>query len=107
MFTLAALDLGSSLSENSLFGVVHLAELVEVDVGSLDDLDLADLDVLDGVDGRDFLGDLLLNDLTGEQVEDLSHAGLVNLLGNDVVDSLSDDLLLRSLSVVGLSLLVG
>ena len=86
---------------------MHFAELVEVDIGSLDDLDLSDLDVLDGVDGGDLLGDLLLNDLAGEEVEDLGGIGLGDLLGNDVVDSLSDDFLLGGEGVVGFSLLVG
>lgn len=107
VLALAALDLGSRLGQNSLLGVVHLAKLVEVDVGPLDDLDLSDLDVLDGVDGRDLLGDLLLDDLAGEQVEDLGNVGFGNLLRDDVVDSLADDLLLGRKSVVGLSLLVG
>ena len=86
---------------------MHLAQLIEIHVGSLDDLDLSDLDVLDGVDGRDFLGDLLLDDFRGEEVEDLGGVGLGDLLGHDVVDSLSDDLLLGREGVVGLALLVG
>jgi hypothetical protein len=103
----SSLDLGGSLGKNSLLGIVHFAELVEINVGSLDDLDLSDLNVLDGVDGGDLLGDLLLNNLTGEEIKDLGSVGLGNLLGNDVVDSLSDDLLLGRKGVVGLSLLVG
>lgn len=57
-----ALDLLGSLGEDSLLGVVHFAQLVEIDVGSLDDLDLSDLDVLDWINGGDLLGDLLLDD---------------------------------------------
>jgi len=86
---------------------VHFAELVEVDVGPLDDLDLSDLDVLDGVDGGDLLGDLLLDDLAGEEVEDLGGVGLGDLLRDDVVDALADQLLLGGEGVVGLALLVG
>jgi hypothetical protein len=103
----SSLNLGSGLGQNSLFGVVHFAKLVEINVRSLDDLDLSDLDVLDGVDGGDLLGDLLLNDLTGEEVEDLSGVGFSHFLSDNVVDSLSDDFLLGGKSVVGLSLLVG
>lgn len=106
MLALAALNLGSSLGQDSLLGVVHLAKLIEVHVRSLDDLDLSDLHVLDGVDRRDFLGDLLLDDLTGEQVEDLGDVGFADLLSNDVVDSLADDLLLGRKGIVGLALLV-
>ena len=86
---------------------MHFAEFVKVIVGSLYNLDLSDLDVLNRVDGRDLLGDLLLNDLRGEEVQDLGCVGFGDLLGNDVVDSLSDDLLLGREGVVGLALLVG
>ena len=103
----SALDLFGSLGENTLLGVVHLAQLVEINVGSLDNLDLSDLDVLDWIDGGDLLGDLLLDDFRGEEIEDLGGVGLGNLLGNDVVDSLSDELLLGGEGVVGLALLVG
>jgi hypothetical protein len=86
---------------------MHFAQFVEVNVGSLDNFDLSDLNVLDGVNGRDLLGDFLLNDLTGEKIEDLSGIGLGNFLSHNVVNSLSDDLLLGGKGIVGLSLLVG
>lgn len=106
MFALATLNLSSSFRQNSLLGVVHLAKLIEVDVRSLDNLDLSDLHVLDGVNRGDFFGDLLLDGLTGEQVEDLGNVGFADLLSNDVVDSLADDLLLGRKGIIGLSLLV-
>ena len=89
------------------FGIVHLVELVVVDVGSLDDLDFSDLDVLDGVDGGDVLGDLLLDDLAGEHLEDVSDVGLGDLLGDNIADSFADDLLLGRKGVVSFALLVG
>jgi hypothetical protein len=85
---------------------MHFVEFVEINIGSLNDFNLSDLDILDGVNRRNLLGDLLLNDLTGEKIENLSGVSLGNLLSNNIVYSLSDDLLLRSQSVVGLSLLV-
>ena len=86
---------------------MHFVELIVIDVGSLDNLDLSDLDVLDGVDGGDILGDLLLNDLAGEHIQDLGDVGFGDLLGDDVVDLLPDDFLLGGKGVVSFSLLVG
>jgi hypothetical protein len=106
-FSTTALSPLSGLGENSLLGVVHFVELVVVHVGALDDLDLSDLDVLDGVDGRHLLGDLFLNGLAGEEVEELSDVGLGDLLGDDIIDALADNLLLGRQSVVGLALLTG
>lgn len=73
---------------------MHFAELIEVNIGSLDDLDFADLNVLDGVDGGDLLGDLLFDNLTGEEVKNLGSVGFGNLLGNDIIDAFADNLLL-------------
>lgn len=86
---------------------MHLTEFVEVNIGSLDNFDFSDLNVLDWVNRGDFLGDLLLNDLTGEQVQHLSSVGLSDLFGDDVVDSFADDLLLGGQSIVGFAFLVG
>lgn len=86
---------------------MHFVELVVVNVGALDDLDLADLDVLDGVNGGNILGNLLLDNLAGEHLKDISDVGLGDVFCDDVVDSLSDDLLLGRKGVVGLSLLAG
>ena len=86
---------------------MHLAEFVEIDVGSLDNFNLSDLDVLNGVNGGDLLGNFLLDDFTGEEVKDLGSVRFADLLGNNVVDSLSDDLLLGRKGVVGSALLVG
>ena len=80
MFTLAALHFLSSLGQNSGIGVVHFVEFIVIDIGSLDDLDLSNLHVLHGVDGGHILGDLLLNDLAGEHIEDLSDVGLSDFL---------------------------
>jgi glycosylphosphatidylinositol transamidase (GPIT) subunit GPI8 len=74
---------------------MHFTEFVEIDVRSLDNFDFSNLDVLDGVNRGNLLSDLLLDDLTGEEVKDLGSVGFSNFLGNDIVDSLSDDLLLR------------
>ena len=106
LLTFSTLNLLSCLGKNSSIGIVHIVELGVIDVGSLDDLDLSDLNVLDGVNRRDILGDLLLNNLAGEQVEDLSDVGFGNFLGNDVVNSLADNLLLGRKGIVGLALLV-
>ena len=73
---------------------MHFAELIEVNIGSLDDLDFSDLNVLDGVDGGNLLGDLLLDNLTGEEVKNLGSVGFSNLLGNNIVDAFADNLLL-------------
>lgn len=86
---------------------MHFTEFVEVDVGSWDDFNFSNLDVLDGIDGWDFFGDFLFNGFTGEEVEDLGDISFANLFGNDVIDSFSDDLLLRAEGVVGFSFLVG
>lgn len=86
---------------------MHFTEFVEVDVGSGDDFNFSNLDVLDGIDRRDFLADLLLDGFTGEKVEDLGDIGLADLFGNDIIDSFSDDLLLRAKGIVGFSFLVG
>ena len=107
MFSLLACSSGGGFGEDSFFGVMHFAEFVEVDVGSGDDFNFSNLDVLDGIDGGDFLADLLLDSFTGEEVEDLSDIGLADLFGNDIIDSFSDDLLLRAEGIVGFSFLVG
>lgn len=85
---------------------MHFTKLLRINLWSLDDLDLSDLDVLERIDGRDLFGNLLLNNLTGEQVQKLSGIGLGNFLSDDLVDSSSDFLLLGSQSIVGLLLLV-
>jgi hypothetical protein len=80
--------------EDSFLGIVHFVKLVEIKVRSLDDFDLSDLDVLNGIDRTDFLGDLLFNDLTGEEIEDLGGVGFGNFFCDDFVDLSSDDFLL-------------
>lgn len=86
---------------------MHLGELGGIDFWSLDHFDFSNSDVLDGIDWGNILGDLLLDDLAGEQVEKLGGVGLGNFLLYNIVDPLSDLFLLGSKSVVGLSLLVG
>jgi len=73
---------------------MHFTELIEVNIGSLDNLDFANLNILDWIDGRDFLGDLLFDNLTGEEVKNLGSVGFGNLLGNDIIDAFADNLLL-------------
>jgi hypothetical protein len=73
---------------------VHFTELIEVNIGSLNDLDFADLNVLNGVDGGDLFGDLLFDNLTGEKVKNLGSVGFCNLLGNNIIDAFTDNLLL-------------
>lgn len=85
---------------------MHLRELDTVNLGSLDNLDFSDSNILDGIDGGHLLSDLLLNELRGEQVQDLVGVGFRDLLGDDLVNSVTDRLLLRAESVVGLALLV-
>ena len=94
MLALSPLHFCSRFGEDSFLGIMHFVEFVEIEVRSLDDFDLSDLDVLDGIDGTDLFGDLLFNNFTGEEVEDLGSIGLRNLLGNDLVDLSSDDFLL-------------
>jgi hypothetical protein len=72
----------------------------------LDDLDFSYLDVFDWINSGNFLGDLLFNDFTGEKLQDLSGVGFRNFFGDNVIHSLSDNLLLGGKSIVGLSLLV-
>ena len=105
-FSPFALHFGSGLRQDSFLRVVHFAELVEVNVRSLDDLDFSDLDVLDWIDRADLLGDFLLNDFTGEEVKDLSCVGLRDFLGNDFVDFSADNFLLGAKGIIGLALLV-
>ena len=73
---------------------MHLIEFVEIEVRSLDHFYLSDLDVLNGIDGTDFLGDLLFDDFTGEKIEDLGGVGFGNFFCDDFVDLSSDDFLL-------------
>ncbi len=94
MFSLSALHFGSSFGKDSFLRVVHFVEFVEIKVRSLDDFDLSDFHVLDGIYGTDLFGDLLFNNFTGEEVEDLSRIGFRDFLGNDLVDFSSDDFLL-------------
>jgi hypothetical protein len=92
--------------EDSFLGIVHFVKLVEIKVRSLDDFDLSDLDVLNGIDRTDFLGDLLFNDLTGEEIEDLGGVGFGNFFCDDFVDLSSDDFLLWAKGIISLALLI-
>lgn len=86
---------------------MHFVEFMEVNVRSLDDFDLSDLHVLDGINRGHFLGNSLFNHLTGEEVKDSGDVSLCDFLGNDIVNSLADNLLLGSKGIVSLALLVG
>lgn len=86
---------------------MHLGELGGVNFWSLDHFDFSNSNILDGIDWGNVLGDLLLDDITGEQLEELGSVGLGNFLLYNIIDPLSDLFLLGSKSVVGLSLLVG
>ena len=107
MLSLSSLNLSSSFGKDSFLGIVHFVKFVEIKVRSLDNFDFSDFNVLDGIDRTDLLGDLLLDDFAGEEVKDLSSVGLSNFFGDDFVDLLSDNFLLRAKSVVSLALLVG
>lgn len=50
---------------------MHFTQFVEINIGSLDDFNLSHLDISHGVNWRNFLGDLLLNNLTCEKIQDL------------------------------------
>ena len=99
---LSVVDLG----QDSLVVIVEFGELGGVNLWPLDDLNLSNSDVLDRVDSVDFLGNLLLDNFGGEEVEDLGGGGFSDLLGNDLVHAASDLLLLRAEGIVGLLLLV-
>jgi hypothetical protein len=86
---------------------MHFIKFVEIKVRSLDNFYLSDLNVLDWINRTDLLGNLLLNDLTGEKVKDLSGISLSNFFGNDLVDFPSYYFLLRAKSIVSLALLIG
>lgn len=86
---------------------MHFSKLSGVDFRPLDDLDLSDPNISDWVNARHFLGDLLLDDLTGEEIEKLGGIRFCHFLCDNVVDALSDLFLLGSQGVVGLAFLVG
>ena len=86
---------------------MHFSELDGINLWSLDDFDFSNSDVLDWIDGKDFLGDLLFNDVVSEKLQKLGGVGFGDFSGNDVIDSLSDFLLLGRKSIVGFSLLAG
>lgn len=94
-----------SLGKISLVILVHFSKLGGIDLGSLDNLDLSDSDIADWIDGGDFLGDLFLKNLTGEEIEKVGGGGLGDFLIDHIVDSFSDFLLLRGKSIVSFSLL--
>jgi hypothetical protein len=85
---------------------VHFVQLVEVKVGSLDNFNFSNLNVLDGVDWRDFLSDLFLDNFTGEEVKYLGGVGLCNFFCDYLIDLSSDDFLLRRKSIVSFALLI-
>ena len=89
----------------ALLVIVHLVELLAVDLWALDDLDLADLNVLNGEDLASFALDLVVDNLSGEVVQDLVDIALSDLLGEDLDDLSADQLDLRSQCVAGLALL--
>ena len=99
---LSIVDLG----QNSLVIVMKFGQFGGINFWPLNDLDFSYSDVLDGIDGIDFLGDLLLDDFGSEQVEDLGGSRLGDFLGDDFVHAASDFLLLGTQCVVGLLLLV-
>jgi len=107
LLSLSSLHSSSSFGKDSFLRIVHFVKFVEIEVRSLDNFYLSDLNVLDGIDGTDLLGNLLLDDLTGEKVKDLSGIDFWDFFGNDFVDLSSDDLLLWAKSIVSLTLLVG
>lgn len=85
---------------------MHFAQFIDINVRSLDNFNFSYLDVLHGVDAWDFLGNLFLNDLAGEEVEDLGDVGFGDLLGNNIINSFTNDFLLRWEGIVGLWFLV-
>jgi len=73
---------------------MHFIKFVEIEVRSLDNFDLSDLYVLNGIYGTDFLGDLLFDNFTGEEIEDLCGVGFRDFFCDNFVDLSSDDFLL-------------
>lgn len=84
---------------------MHLLKFSLINFWSLEDFNFSNSDVLYWVDRGNFLCDLLFNDFTCKNAQELSSVGFRNFFINDFVNSFSDLFLLRSQSVVSFLLL--
>ncbi len=73
---------------------MHFSKLEEINLRSLDNLNLSNFDVLDWINSGNFLGDLLLDDIGSEKIQNVGGTSLGDFLADNVADSSSDFLLL-------------
>lgn len=86
---------------------MELKELLEVELGALQDLDLVQVDVLEGIDALAGLLDLLANGVRDELLDDLLKVAGGDLALDDLEHALADGTDLAALGIGGLLDLLG